>query len=287
MPSQLHESHVFLFRSQPSLAADLMSRALGVNIPAHKEVREISADPTEVQPAEYRADLVVQLADEAPVLGIIVEVQLSQNERKRFVWPAYVANLRARLECPACLLVITPDDAVARWAGQPVEMGGQHRFAPYVLGPSGMPEVTDESEARLNPELAVLSAMAHGKDPDAQRAAQIATVAQAASSDLDADRSRLYCDLIMSSLSEAARRALKTMDLRKYEYQSDFARHYVALGEATGRASLIFRQLSIKFGPLDERVSSRVREASVIELDAMGERLLTARSLQDVLDPAG
>jgi hypothetical protein len=286
MPSQVHESHVFLFRNQPSLAAELMRRAFGVQVPVHKEVCVISADLTEVQPAEYRADLVVQLVNDAPVLGIIVEVQLWENRRKPFVWPAYVANLRARLECPVCLLVVTPDKTVARWAARPVELGGHHRFAPYVLGPSGVPEITDEAEARLNPELAVLSAMAHGKDVDAERAAEIANAAQVASVALDADRSKLYFDLILNSLSEAARQALKVMDLRKYEYQSDFARHYVAQGEASGRASLILRQLTVRFGSLEDEVRSRIAAASIAELEEIGERLLTAHSLKAVLYPA-
>lgn len=294
MPSQLHESHVFLFRNQPSLAGELMRRALGVEVPAYQEARVISADLTELQPAEYRADLVVQLMNDTPVLGIIVEVQLSTDERKRFVWPAYVANLRARLECPVCLLVVTADDAVARWAAQPVELGGHHWFAPYVLGPSAVPEITDEAEARLNPELAVLSAMAHGKAVDVERAAQVANAAQAATAGLDADRSKLYFDLIMNSLSEAARQALKVMDLQNYEYQSDFARHYVAQGiaqgeaqgEVRGRASLILRLLSVRFGSLDEAVRARIAASSVVELETIGERLLTARSLRDVLGPA-
>ncbi len=45
-----------------------------------------SADLTEVQHTEYRADLIVRLCDEKPVYAIIVEVQLQVKERKRFVW---------------------------------------------------------------------------------------------------------------------------------------------------------------------------------------------------------
>ena len=292
MPSQLHESHLLLFRNKPTLAAELIRAALRVEVPAYDEARVVSADLTEVQPAEYRADMVVELRDgDAPVLGIVLEVQLSAVERKRFVWPAYVANLRARLECPVCLLVVTADDAVARWAARCVEMGGLNQFTPYVLGPSGVPDVTDESEACANPELAVLSAMAHGQDGDIERSARIAMVAQTASVALDADRSRLYCDLILTSLSEAARHALTTMDARKYEYQSDFARRYVAQGveqgEARGRAALVARQLTLRFGVLSAEVQDRIQRASITELDAMGERLLTAHTLAEVLSQVG
>jgi hypothetical protein len=301
MPSQLHESHLLLFRNQPALAAELIRGALGVKLPSYREVRVVSADLSNVQPAEYRADMVIQLSKGAPVYGIIVEVQLSVDDRKRFVWPAYVANLRARLECPVTLLVVTPYEAVARWAGQRVSMGGIHHFVPYVLGPSGVPKVTDEAQARNSPELAVLSAMAHGRDANSECALNIALAAQSASVRLDADRSKIYCDLIMNSLGEAARHALKNMDARKYEYQSDFARQYVAQGraegvaegkaegraegEAHGRVALIFRQLTFRFGQIDSHTESRIRRASIAELEGIGERLLSARTLYEALGP--
>ncbi|HVY83405.1 MAG TPA: DUF4351 domain-containing protein [Steroidobacteraceae bacterium] len=297
MPSQLHEAHLLLFQNQPALAAQLMREVLHVSIPSFTEARVVSADLTDIQPAEYRADMVIQLFDGASVFGIVVEVQLSVDERKRFVWPAYVANLRARLECPVCLLVVTADDAVARWAARRIDMGGLCQFVPYVLGPSGVPEVTEEAVACANPELAVLSAMAHGRDADTEQAVRIAMAAQAASAALDADRSRLYCDLILSSLSEAARRTLANMDPRKYEYQSDFARRYVAQGRIEGRAEgraegriegrtdLLIRLLTVRFGPLSVEAHSRITGASTDELDAIGERLLNAQTLEEALGP--
>jgi hypothetical protein len=50
MPSQLHESHLLLFRNQPTLAVDLIRGALGVELPPYREAREVSADLTDVQP---------------------------------------------------------------------------------------------------------------------------------------------------------------------------------------------------------------------------------------------
>lgn len=194
---------------------------------------------------------------------------------------------------------MTPDDAVARWAGKLVQVGGLHQFTPYVLGPSGIPEVTDEALARDNPELAVLSAMAHGHDANAQRALEIASVAQKASLGLDPDRSRIYCDLITNSLGKAARDALKNMDPQKYVFRSAFARKYIALGEKKGqekgekkgekrgelkgRAAMLTRQLTLRFGPLDPAAQRTIKRASISELDEIGERLLTARSLQESL----
>ena len=154
---------------------------------------------------------------------------------------------------------------------------------PYVLGPAAIPAITSEVEARAHPELAVLSAMAHGKDADAERAARIATVAQAASVDLDDDLSRLYYDLVSNSLSEAARRALKSTDISKYEYQSEFAKRYVAQGQASGRLAIVSRQLARRFGPITADIHDRLRRASVEDLDAIGERILFAGTLQEAL----
>ena len=126
MPSMAHEILVDLFKNRPSLAAEILVEALGVSLPSYTEARLASIDLTEVQPAEYRADVVVVLFDnDVPVLVLIVEVQLAINPRKRFSWPAYVTVSRAIHGCPACLLVIAPDAAVAR--RRPVQTAGRWR----------------------------------------------------------------------------------------------------------------------------------------------------------------
>jgi hypothetical protein len=281
----LHEALLLLFRNRPALAPELLRDALRVALPTYTDVRIDSAELTEIQPAEYRADLVILLLDGISVLGIVVEAQLSPDERKRFVWPAYVVNLRARLEAPVCLLVVTADEATARWAAVPVDLGGGNRFVPFVLGPSGVPEITDEGQARDDPELAVLSAMAHGRDADHGKAAQIALAAQMASVGLDEDRSRLYFDSVLASLSEPARTELRSMDPAKYEYQSEFARRYMAQGELEGRAALVTRLLKRRFGPLGADALAQIAQASVDDLNAIGERLLNAKTLEDALSP--
>src|SRR5678815_3116514 len=95
MPSLLHESHLLLFRNQPALAPALLRDVLRVELPSYQEARIVSADLSDVRPTEYRADLVVQLFDGKSVCAIVVEVQLSVKEPKRFAWPAYVVNLHA------------------------------------------------------------------------------------------------------------------------------------------------------------------------------------------------
>jgi hypothetical protein len=191
---------------------------------------------------------------------------------------------------------VTSDDATARWACRPIDLGGANQFTPLVLGPAGVPEITDVEQARNDPELAVLSAMAHGLDADIGKSVQIAMAAQQASLGLDEDRLKLYFDLVFNALSEAARRELRTMDPAKYEYQSDFARGYLAQGraegtargraegEVSGRAALVTKQLVRRFGPLTDATTTLVASASIEQLDAIGEQLLTAQTLEEALD---
>jgi hypothetical protein len=101
------------------------------------------------------------------------------------------------------------------------------------INPRGtaVPVVTDLEEAARRPELGVLSALAHGETAEG---ATIAAVVLPAIRSLDDDRARFYYDLVYNSLNEAARRALEAM-MKGYEYQSDFAKKYVAQGRMEGR----------------------------------------------------
>ena len=292
MPSPLHESLLLLFRNRPALAPELLRDALQLKLPDYSDIRIDSADLTEIQPAEYRADMVVLLLRGQPVLGIVVEIQLSRDERKRFVWPAYVANLRARFECPVCLLVVTSKESVASWAAKPIDMGNGYSFVPWVLGPAGVPAIRDPIRARADPELAVLSAIAHGRNPDSDWSASIASTANAAIEGLDGDRWKLYFDLVMTSLSGAARRKLQAMDPAKYQFQSAFAKRYVAMGEAQGkargrlegRAELIVKLLALRFGTVPEETRRFVETVATAKLDEIAERLLTAATIEEALD---
>src|SRR5436305_9725804 len=124
MPSMAHEILVDLFKDRPSLAAEILVEVLGVALPAYNEARIVSADLTEIQPAEYRADVVVLLFDgDTPVRVVIVEVQLAIDPQKRFSWPAYAMVSRAVHGCPVALLIVAPDPAVAGWCAEAIETG--------------------------------------------------------------------------------------------------------------------------------------------------------------------
>jgi len=286
VPSQLHEILVMLFRNRPELAPLLLEEALHVELPKYTEVRIESAQLTDVIPAEYRADLVVLLINGKPVLGIIVEVQLQPDERKRFSWPVYVAGLRARLECDCCILVVTPSSKTARWASAPIITGPGGHLVPLVLGPDGVPIVTDAGKAQRFPELAVLSVMAHGQG-DVQIAVNIAQVAAAAAADLASDKQALYLDLIEAALGEAARKAFEMLP-ETYQFQgpsylrgrSEGHAEGHAEGEAKGEAKAVLAVLEARGIAVTDQQRQQILECN--ELERLNTWVRKAVTLTDV-----
>jgi hypothetical protein len=283
MPSLAHDALVDLFRNRPSLGAELLSEALGVTLPAYTEARVISADLTDIRPAEYRADLVVLLLDEgAPRWALVIEVQLGIDPRKRFTWPAYATTVRAAHGCPVGLLVVAPGDAVAAWCAEPIETGiPGFVLSPPVLGRAGVPVVTDPAEAARRPELAVLSAMAHG---DGELGTAIAAVAMPAVARLDPERARFYGDLVLHSLNAAARRALEAM-MKGYQYQSDFAKKYVAEGRAEEAAQAVLTVLRVRGLAVPEALRERIlAEKDAARLERWLEKAAVATSIAEVAE---
>ncbi len=282
-----HEILVDLFKNRPPFAAEILVEVLGLSLPDYTEARIASADLTEIQPAEYRADIVVLLFDDgAPVRVVIVEVQLATDPKKRLSWPAYVTVARAVHGCPVALLIVAPDPAVAGWCAEPIETGVPgFVLRPPVLRRTAVPIVTEPGEAARRPELGVLSAMAHGETGQgATIAAALVPVLQR----IDDDRGRLYYDLVYNSLNDAARRELETT-MKGYEYQSDFARKYVAQGRTEGRTEEAARALLTVLRARGLGMSDAIRERILSEKDPERlrrwlEKAAVAGSVAAVLD---
>jgi hypothetical protein len=289
MPSRLHEALVDMFREQPALVADLLSGPLGIRMPSFHTARASAGDLTEVVPTEYRADAVVtfDVADK-PVFGAVIEVQLRVDPRKRYVWPAYVATLYARLRCPVVLLVLCPHVAVADRCAKPIVVTDPGLvLRPLVLGPRQIPAMTELEAARRHPELAVLSAIAHGGSTDP-------SVFKALFAALDAvepDRANLYIDLVLTALPKAARGWLEEyMQTASHGsgYQSDFARRFFgqgkAEGNAEGRVTSLLAILDGRAIPVPDDIRAEITTCADIEqLDAWIRRAITAENIQDVL----
>ena len=163
-------------------------------------------------------------------------------------------------------------------------------LVPLVLGPQAVPVVRDAAVAERSPELAVLSVMVHGRGGDALAVAE-ATLAAARG--LDDERARLYADLVFASVDEAARAILEAvMASGNYEYQSDFARRYVAQGKAEGKAEgraegqahAILAVLAARGLEVPEAVRARITACTELaRLDAWLARAVTAATAADVV----
>ncbi|WP_437333987.1 hypothetical protein [Sorangium sp. So ce394] len=288
MPSVTHEALVELFKNRPTLAAEMLQDALGQPIPTFTEARIESSNLAEIVPSDRRADLVVVLVGEQqrPAMAVVVEVQLGTDPDKPYVWLVYLAQTRARHRCPTRLLVVTTNPAMARWCSRPIDTGHPGlMLTPLVLGPQGVPVVTDAEQAKAAPEVVVLSAMAHGQG-EAGEAIGVAFLAAAAG--LDEERRALYGDLVLSSLNIAARRTLEAMMKSNYEFQSEFARSYVAKGEIKAKAHDVLTFLEARGLEVPAEVRERVLASTdLAELDRWIRRAAVVSDARELLAADG
>jgi hypothetical protein len=205
--SSRHETVPSLVRDRPELLA-----MLHVEVPRFTRARTSDIALHEAAPVEHFADALVLLSfEDRPVLGVIVEAQLRRDDRKLYTWPQYAMNARARYKCPFLVLVATPSPSVARWAGQPIDVGNGAMFRAHIIGPETIPQVTDAKRAAREPELAVMSALTHGRrNTPTARAVAIAVITGLGEHP-DDDGRVLYTMAVRNALGAALRKELEAM----------------------------------------------------------------------------
>ena len=302
MLSKLHEALLLLFRNRPTLAAEFLGDALNVPLPAFTEARIEPGDLTDVVPRELRADQVVVLYDNAVrVMSIVVEAQLKPpDDTKLRAWVGYMAGSFMRNRCQACLLVVTTDQTVAARCAKPIVVGPGSTITPFVLGPGAVPVITEPEAARSMPEAAVLSVLAHGHS---EAGPAVALAALAAMVGLDEERATLYGDVVLSCLSEAAKRAVEEMMASGgYQIQNEFILKNVEKGRAEGkaegmvkgkaegkaeaRAADVLMVLEARGLSIPDEVRKRVLASSdLTELERWLRRAAVVGSTREIFDP--
>jgi hypothetical protein len=304
-----HEALVDLFRRHPALVATLLTNVFATPLPAYDHATVIDASLDQLAPTQLRADLVIELrdADDRPVLVIVLEVQRWPKPEKRFSWPLYVAAARAKSQCPAILVVVAPDAAVARWAATPIDLGhGRMTLSPMVFGPNEVPQL-DEETARENLELAPLSVIVHGDEDSALVSARGAVSALA---DLTSGQSD-YLYVIMKALRPALREALRKWIMGKDETKEHYIAKFrpllgeiaelleaegraegiaagraegMAEGRVEGEAHALIRVLAARGLTMTDAQRERIIACKdVATLDRWLERAVSAASIDDVL----
>jgi hypothetical protein len=229
VPSAQHEMTLQLLRDSPDVLGRILRTGFGIEV--GPQLTESATAFAELTAPAYAADLVL-VGD----VVLVVEVQRTRDPRKRNSWPLYAASAHAAHRRSTHLVVVALDPRVARWAAKPIATFQGGCFRPIVVGPEQIPKVTALEEARQNPELAILSAMTHGRTEAGGSVGLVACIAAAEVAQEDEDRGKLYVDAVLASLSEVARDIVEAqMKAQKYEYQSEFARRYVAEGRVEGR----------------------------------------------------
>lgn len=308
MPKLIHEALVQLIRAAPEALIRLLPPSLGLDGPVCALAQVTADEVVDLHLAEYRADVVVVVGDpERPSAVILTEMQTDFDARKRYRWPVQAGGLWARHRCPVALVVLALDDRVAAAYRQPVDLGwGLITLTPIVLGAESFPWITDHAEARACPELAVLSAMAHGRRPGAEH---VALAAITACADLDNERQIFYPDFIIARLGAVARAALEHLmstSTDRNPFISDFFRKRFddawaesearglasglargeAKGKAEGEAKILLKMIRLKGFVLTPELEDRVRRCTEpAQLEGWADRLLEARTLDEVFAP--
>lgn len=304
MPSLEHELLVELFRNDTRLLHDLLRSAFDLTLPG-KEAKPVEASLNQAIPAEARADLVLSFGEE---LRVIVEVQLGKDKEKERVWPNYVTSLNLRDSCKALLVVVTPSEAVARWARGPHDTGHPgFTFQPLVLGPGSLPLITELRTAHEKPALTLLAALLRGPAPPGGEI-EAGKAALVAAAGLDSPLSTVYSDLVLRSLGPIAQQVLEaamSISPFDYEYKSEFALKYIAIGREEGReegrekgreegreegrgviAQAILRVLDAREISLSDEDRSRIQQCSDLSvLQTWLERSLSATTTSDLFTP--
>jgi hypothetical protein len=171
----------------------------------------------------------------------------------------------ARYEYPFVVTVVTPDPAVARWASQSIDLGDGVVFRPRVIGPEGIPQVTNHDRALREPQLAVL------------------------------EQRLLSSLLIEKALSEAARKALAMEPQIEQFFSEAHRRSYdrgkaegkaegEATGEVKGEAKALMRILKRRgMAITDEQQHQIVTCTDLATLDRWLDRALFVASVDELL----
>lgn len=288
MPSTEHDSLCELFRQRPSLAAEMLGDILGTRLPDYRVAHLRSETVTDDRLAERHADAVVEFcAAESgdKLFAVVVEIQLRQDRAKHYSWPFYLMGVRDRLKCDAYLLVVCLDRKTANWCSRTINLGHPGMtLTPIVLSPDDIPYVIDPAEAARLPELAVMSAMVHGRERSSGKKV-LATLHHAYDA-LDAEHRTRYHAFVCDVLPKWARIYLEQqLSLTEYEYKNEFSRTHVAEGKRAARREDILANLEARGIEVSDEVRDRIMHCTDLDLlRTWHNRAATAIAVDELFD---
>ena len=212
MPGAAHETLVTLFGASPELLFALM-RALG-HTPPTATLRRHDSTVRVANPLEVRPDLILLApGDTGPWLA--VEVQHDRDDDKPRRWLALAAALHDTRKHMGDLVVVTHDDAVARWASQHIHLKGPSgtrvTIQPLVLCVTR--KQAEQLLATGSPDLAVVAAWAvhDQRGARAKRIVRRAAQRTLEAPDLREERVRAMLSMLGGTLLDELRRTLNML----------------------------------------------------------------------------
>lgn len=188
------------------------------------------------------------------------------------------------------LIVITQSSSTAKWASRPIRFGfrGWHSLTvrPLVLGPDNVPVIADERQAEKDVPLAVLSAMTHGRGPQAPA---ILESLAAALRTIDADSAAVFVQFVDSCLADPQAKQMWRDLMTAIQY---FWRHPLAeqvreegreQGKAEASAEMILHILEWRSIPVPDSVRERVQSCTDLDqLEAWAQRAVHATNAAEL-----
>ncbi|MEU8124146.1 hypothetical protein AB0C21_36005 [Spirillospora sp. NPDC049024] len=287
MVTTKHEGPIQIIRDNPEVVAQLLKIAFGIEVSDASTIRSTSEACTQLTPAAYVADNVVEICEGGstkPTIGVVAETQLAKDPDKQGSWPLYLTSLHAKLMCPCYLLVICPSRSVAEWARESIQIGHPgFDLTPYVIGPGLGSLVTTPDQAAQMPEMTILAALAN-IIPSDRESLEITHAALATISNEDEEKGRLYTDLVTDVLSKAAQKILEeyvNTGVAGYKYKSEPFRRAYAEGEAKSLLMVLdARGLSVSDEVREQILACTDQE----QLDRWLVRAATAESADRLFD---
>lgn len=172
MPSELHQNLALLLREHLELTVELAIRA---GVPITGTVLSIEETSCEFDdPLAPRspvlADLALIIHTTTGTFGLIVEVQLNEDDQKEWTTVLYRAALRRRIESPAWSVVFSPEASVRRGLLQRM-FRAEPELRPHVIMPELLPLIRDQNQATNDYPAAVLGVAMHSCEADIETAA--------------------------------------------------------------------------------------------------------------------
>ncbi len=321
--SIFHEAPLEVLRLAPRLVLELLAAAHqpfdSGGAPTDGDSVEVmitDSQLSEPQPHLRAVDFVVIVRSKTHSRCVAIEVQRRRDAAKKREWPHYVILLHLRLSMPVFLVVLTFDDAVARWARRwPTQ--GSLSFTPLVLGPSDLGGEADDA----SPGIVTLQALAElgrlatpraGADreraeavvvaaltkllkmaPSPNRATFLGLIYGTASVRFQAKIDKLLEDFGMGALDLINKKLRREGRLEGLEeglvkgLEEGLVKgreEGIEEGLVKGRADALLRVLGARRLAVSPDRRTQIEQASVDELNAWLERAALAATIEDVFD---